>query len=459
MQISEQTQAVLLLTAWLGKPTGDQPQPLTTGEWARFALWLHGQGRAPADLLANGDALRGWADPKLPEARIQRLLERSAALAISLERWERAGLWVLSRSDPPYPRRLRQRLKHNAPPILYGAGNPALLEAGGVAVVGARDASDDDLAFAARLGAEVAAQAGNIVSGGARGVDESAMLGALDVEGTAVGVLAENLLRASSSKRYRSQLGNGNLVLVSPFNPEAGFSSANAMARNRYIYCLADAAVVVASAAGKGGTWAGATENLRQGWVPLWVRPHQGHAGNVELIRKGAGTLPTLDAMDVRALMSATAVTSLESGSLPLDRLAVRDDEPEAAYVAQEPSSPEAAPPVHIDAEDQPEAVADSVAKPEATSEPEAATVAPDEAPSEPANLDFYALFLHRLRLETATAELTVAELQERLQLNKAQLAEWLARAVDDGQAEKLSRPVRYRAATASQPSLGFWLF
>lgn len=456
MQISEQTQAVLLLTAWLGKPTGDQPQPLTTGEWARFALWLHGQGRAPADLLANGDALRGWADPKVPDARIGRLLERSAALAISLERWERAGLWVLSRSDPAYPRRLKQRLKHNAPPILYGAGNVALLEAGGVAVVGARDASDDDLAFAARLGAEVAAQAGNIVSGGARGVDESAMLGALDVEGTAVGVLAESLLRASSSKRYRSQLANGNLVLVSPFNPEAGFSPANAMARNRYIYCLADAAVVVASAAGKGGTWAGATENLRQGWVPLWVRPHQGHAGNVELIRKGAGTLPALDAMDVRALTSATAITPPESGSLPLDRLAVREDEPEAAYAAPESSLSAETPPVQTEAEGQPEVVAAPVAELEAPSDADAATVASSEAPVEPASLDFYELFIHRLRAETTTAALTVAELQERLQLNKAQLAEWLARAVDDGQAEKLARPARYRAATANQPSLGF---
>lgn len=450
MQISEQTQAVLLLTAWLGKPTGDQPSPLTTGEWARFALWLHGQGRAPADLLASGDALRGWDDPKLPDVRIQRLLERSAALAISLERWQRAGLWVVSRSDPAYPRRLKQRLKHNAPPILYGAGNTALLEAGGVAVVGARNASEDDLAFSTRLGAEVASQAGNVVSGGARGVDESAMLGALAVEGTAVGVLAENLLRASSSKRYRNHLGNGNLALVSPFNPEAGFSPANAMARNRYIYCLADSAIVVASAAGKGGTWSGATENLRHGWVPLWIHPHQGHAGNVELIRKGAGTLPALDALDVPALMAVNAGRASEPGSLPLDRLVVREDETEAAYGAPEPSPNAEASEDPDGNEQESEVVAESVA------ETEASIGAPNDVIGEPANLDFYAIFLHRLRAETANTALTVAELQERLQLNKAQLAEWLARAVNEGHAEKLTRPVRYRASTANQPSLGF---
>src|SRR5690554_6576924 len=99
MHINDQTQAVLLLTAWLGKPESGQPQPLTTGEWARFATWLGKQDRTPADLLANGHALQGWSDPKVPGERIDRLLERSAALAISVERWQRAGLWILSRSD------------------------------------------------------------------------------------------------------------------------------------------------------------------------------------------------------------------------------------------------------------------------------------------------------------------------------------------------------------------------
>ena len=37
--------------------------------------------------------------------------------------------------------------------------------------------------------------------------------------------------------------------------------------RNRLIYCLADYAIVVASDAEKGGTWAGATEALKAGWV------------------------------------------------------------------------------------------------------------------------------------------------------------------------------------------------
>src|SRR5690606_27523854 len=83
------------------------------------------------------------------------------------------------------------------------------------------------------------------------------------------------------------------------------------------------------------------------------------------------------------------------------------------------------------------------------------AGAASDQPSAVPADLDFYTLFLHRLRAETESAALPASELQERLQLTKAQLADWLKRAVEEGDAEKLARPVRYQAATQRQSSLG----
>ncbi len=100
-------------------------------------------------------------------------------------------------------------------------------------MVGSRHASPEDLAFTTRLGAEAAVQGLSVISGGARGVDETAMLGALGREGTAVGILADSLLRAATSARFRPSRLNGNLALISPFNPEAGFEVGNAMARNK----------------------------------------------------------------------------------------------------------------------------------------------------------------------------------------------------------------------------------
>jgi predicted Rossmann fold nucleotide-binding protein DprA/Smf involved in DNA uptake len=307
MALSAQTQAVVLLTAYLAKPGKGEARPLSPNEWGRFALWLKSRALQPEGLLSEDPArlLAGWLDKTVTVPRIAALLGRGAALGLALEKWERAGLWVMARSDPDYPDRLKARLRAGSPPLLFGCGNRHLLGNGGLAVVGSRDAGEADLSFAASLGAEASVQGMSIVSGGARGIDEAAMLGALQHEGTAVGVLADSLLRAATSARYRKHLMNRNLALVSPFHPEAGFEVGNAMARNRYIYCLADAAVVVSSILDSGGTWTGAIENLKERWAPLWVKPgSESASGNAELVQRGARWLPD-GKHDLAALIAA----------------------------------------------------------------------------------------------------------------------------------------------------------
>lgn len=283
------TQAVLLLTAYFSKPEPGDAKPLTPREWDRFSYWLNGTSASPETLMAGNarESLTGWLDRSVTHERIEQLVNRGAALAFAMDKWQRAGVWVLTRSDRAYPAVLTRRLRADSPPVLFGCGNQKLLNQGGIAVVGSRSARDADLEFSRHLGCVAAQHGHSIVSGAARGIDEAAMLGALDVEGTAVGVVAHGLLQASASAKYRTYLANDNLVLVSPFYPKAGFNAGNAMARNKYIYCLADMAVALHSA-DKGGTWNGAMENLRRGWVPMWVKETDDPAaGNAEIVRSG----------------------------------------------------------------------------------------------------------------------------------------------------------------------------
>jgi len=62
------------------------------------------------------------------------------------------------------------------------------------------------------------------------------------------------------------------------------------MQRNKIIYCLADAALVVSSEVNKGGTWAGAIEQLeRFKSHAVYVRTDSGASeGNKELESRGA---------------------------------------------------------------------------------------------------------------------------------------------------------------------------
>jgi predicted Rossmann fold nucleotide-binding protein DprA/Smf involved in DNA uptake len=299
MSASPQTQAILLLTVAFTKPAPGDPEPLTPAEWGRFAVWLKDQEKSPELLLTSDDPmafLQGWSDPAVTPDRIRHLLGRSGAMGLALEKWQRAGLWVMTRSDADYPVRLKKRLRFEAPPVLFGCGDRGLLHRAGIAVIGSRDAGEKELGEASRLGAEIASQGFSVVSGGARRVDEAAMLGALESQGTAAGVLADSLLRAATSAKYRRGLMGKTLVLISPFSPEAGLDESHAMARNKYIYCLADAAIVVAAGKESGGTWSGAIENLKNGWVPLWIKEHADQdSGNAALIQQGARWLPAGD--------------------------------------------------------------------------------------------------------------------------------------------------------------------
>jgi predicted Rossmann fold nucleotide-binding protein DprA/Smf involved in DNA uptake len=243
----------------------------------------------PGDLFEESNQRR-LSDAGITFAeQISTLLGRGLALAMALEKWASQGIWVIGWSDPEYPASYKERLKGQTPPVLYGIGDKALISGGGLAIVGSRDVDDQGVAFAREAGRSCAAHGTQVVSGGARGVDSEAMLACLDSGGTAVGVLADSLARQAVSGRYRDAIVKGALVLISPFEPESRFFVASAMARNKLIYTLADFALVISSDYEKGGTWAGAIEDLNKGWVPLFVRKDSNvPAGNLRLLDAGA---------------------------------------------------------------------------------------------------------------------------------------------------------------------------
>lgn len=284
MAPSLDTQAVLLLCCSIPKDTTSKP--LTPTEYDRVARTLQEQGRRPADLLTPAPSLAGL-EP-LGEERLRGLLGRGAALGLLLERWSRLGIWAVGRADALYPPTLKRRLGRRSPPLLYGLGRGELLNAPGVAVVGSRAASPGALEFAAGVARTAASERLSVISGGARGVDTEAMDAALAADGKVVGVLAGGLEKAATAGKYREPLAAGSLCLVSAFSPHAPFSAGLAMARNGHIYCLS-LAVFVADSGLAGGTWSGAVEGLKKGWVPVFVR--QGadvEPGNALLVREGA---------------------------------------------------------------------------------------------------------------------------------------------------------------------------
>ncbi|QZT38197.1 DNA-processing protein DprA [Halosquirtibacter xylanolyticus] len=289
--ISERTKSILLFTSYFAKSSDKSIKPLTNTEWNRLVRWLQSKSISPEDFLSqdNASLLLGWQDKTITSERIDSLLERKSALAIALDKWTKAGIWIINRGDKQYPRRLKERLKDNAPPILFGIGNADLLNKQYIGIVGARKTTDNELFETKKIGKKITSENFGIVSGGAKGVDESAMLGALEANGNCIGFVSDSLIRKSTTSTFRKYIINKRLVLLSPFNPEASFNVGNAMTRNKLIYTQSEATIVVKSDT-KGGTWEGAKENLKKQWVPLWVIYNK-EVGNNELIKLGANKL------------------------------------------------------------------------------------------------------------------------------------------------------------------------
>jgi predicted Rossmann fold nucleotide-binding protein DprA/Smf involved in DNA uptake len=431
--LTPDTQAVLLLCGELGQRGGNGLKPLALRQYNALASWLRTQGLRPGDLL-NAETrtkLAGLQAPEVDPGRVIPLLDRGTALALVVERWERSGLWVISRSDTCYPERLKRYLGQATPPLLYGVGSKDLLNRGGLVVVGSRDRSEDDGEFARRVGEHCAKEGIAIISGAAKGIDRDAMSGALEAGGWALGVLAEGLAKTATSGQYRSGLVSDRLTLVSPYDPDSRWFAYNAMDRNKLLYGLSDAALVVASSADNGGTWAGACEALQHDRVKVFVKSAGTVApGNPKLLRMGGIPFPEEPWDNLRALF-----TPPEQKNDQLFSRTASETSP-----LQAPSdTPSVAPLAAGQGEDT--TVTPTAGRGNASEE--VPRTAETEQP-EPVR-DAYALVIEQI-LALLNEPKDGEWLAETLRVRPVQMKDWLDRGVREGRITKLKKPVRYVA-------------
>jgi predicted Rossmann fold nucleotide-binding protein DprA/Smf involved in DNA uptake len=291
MKLTPDSLVLVFVCSHLALP--ENVSALTLREWNPLARFLQKEGLRPENLLGMpATELQSMLNLSIEASeRLAALLDRGEVVERELARLASTGIGVLTRVDADYPARYRQRLKESAPPVLFYAGEKLLLGQPGIAVVGSRNLDEAGQACAAYVGNACGISGQVLYSGGARGVDTISMESALEARGTAAAVLADSLER--QLKPRRAALERGDLCLVTPYSPNAGFSVGAAMGRNKLIYTLADYAVIVASDVGTGGTWSGGTEALKNNWLPVFVLSYPDMPeGNRQLMQRGALPFP-----------------------------------------------------------------------------------------------------------------------------------------------------------------------
>ena len=420
--LSDDAKAILLLCAPLERET--PYRPLTDTQYHHLAVWLHRNGRSPRDLFSmEPEAVAAYMEPE----RFSYLLGRGVQLGLAMERWAGQGIWFLCRSDNEYPRRYKLLAK-DAPAILFGTGNKVFLNHGGLAVVGSRNIDQTGAFFAESVALRCAREHITVISGGAKGTDSISMNAALKAHGHVIGVLADQLHKASLKKDYRDSLADGNLLLLSPYAPDTPWRAWQAMQRNKLIYALADYALVVSSGIGeKSGTWAGATEELKRKGTVFVRMDNTVPEGNKDLINKGAIPWPALEETERLTEKLPEAVASGGEKHIPQIRQGSLLDMGDALQKGPAEHSPAEAAPCEQTAAERSSA---------------------EKIFREQTAYDLcLPLILKKMgRASFSKEELT--HLAEELGLLPKQLETWLNRAVKEKAVVKHCRPVRYTAAS-----------
>ena len=428
--LSSNTQAILLLTAPLIVGRSARADVLKPGEYSDLNNYLRSSkiNTEPADLMEPGSeylldkCVQEINKPAFNRERLQRLLGRGFLLSQAVESWRKRAIWVISHRDEAYPQRLRDRLE-KAPAILYGCGDHKFLNAGGLAVVGSRHVDEDIQGYANQIGNWAASAGRTIVSGGAKGVDRAAMNGALEAGGKSIGVLAHGLKGAATNRAHRDPILNEQLVLISPYDPSSGFNVGHAMQRNKLIYALADAALVVNAEKNKGGTWNGAIEQLGNKIysIPVYVRSTGVQPEGLDALKKkGALSWPNPgNAEDLEAIFDvdfSKTPKRQSQGKIPFDT-----ERATTETAAESETLPDSGLPQTIKQ-------ASGTRNSSATSADELFQTAKS------------------LVLQIAQTPRTRDEIKAELGITQYQANEWLKRLVDEGVVKKTDRPVRYLA-------------
>jgi DNA processing protein len=257
-----------------------------------------------------------------------------------------------------------------------------------------------------------------LVSGGAKGIDQAAMRGALEADGIVTGVLADSLEKTTMNRDHRNLLLQGQLVLISPYDPSAGFNVGHAMQRNKIVYAVADAALVVSADFNKGGTWAGATEQLdKLHLVRVYVRSTGEASKGLEALRK-KGAFPWPNPEDAEAFDAAIFAGSTAPPPSAQAELSFAGEQPVAKSdrIRESPSA------YAISVHDSKQSNGDSALDPG------------DE------------LFgmVRSLVMQILQTPRNSTEVASELRVTKPQAEQWLRRLVKEGILEKRTKPVRY---------------
>lgn len=247
----------LLLSSHLGNP-GRKPLTVAQLRYLNQRVKEMESPREDRELLEEDLVRLGYGREKA--RRILGLLKEEDVLDSYLSRGKLQACVPVAWISEGYPSLLLKRLGPDAPGCLWAKGDMSLLNTPAISLVGSRELRQENRKFAEAVGIFAAEQGFTLVSGNARGADQTAQQSCLKAGGRVISIVADELVKHSETEH---------VLYVSEDGFEEAFSAQRALSRNRCIHALGQMVFVAQAELKKGGTWQGTAANLRHNWSPV----------------------------------------------------------------------------------------------------------------------------------------------------------------------------------------------
>lgn len=303
MNYSDDAFATMLLTMALSPNREEYALPYSALELNKLEKRLQENGIYHIGQIINYDI--GKLSIKIDSLseeeayRIFTLLNRSMQISYSIDNYLQQGIEIVTCHNEEYPERIRRKMQDYAPPMFYRCGNPELLTSKPMlAIIGisgvktppeVRDGIETIVRNCVRMGY-------TILTGGELGVSKVAMNMVAEYGGDLVEIVGGDMNAHMVEDGIADLLKENRATIVSLEHPDALFTVPHAISRNKLLFSLAEAAIVINTDGKRGET--DAIKNRYCDWIYAW----KGYQNNLPLISRGAIAVGNLSEIDLDTL-------------------------------------------------------------------------------------------------------------------------------------------------------------
>ena len=215
--LSDDTNATMLLCTWFGGE--EEHLPLEIQEYNSLVRWLYQNDYRPGNLIDRTCAETAARETGLSADRLIMLLNRGITLGFYLEEWQRRDYWIVGRGDAAYPKQVRQLLRSSAPPVLFGTGEPKLLDQSATAVIGPDQVMEQSNEHARDMAALCAQHHRTTIAAGKQTISAGVVESGISSGGSVIWVLQGPVFGEPFRKSFRRAKAAGKFMMLSGRSP------------------------------------------------------------------------------------------------------------------------------------------------------------------------------------------------------------------------------------------------